>query len=500
MTWNRLFLQNRVKDSFLQARDVDDGLLTNALVQEAIELGMKRIADDCHLLPQIEKLPLREGQWKYPIPEELLGIRSIYYIESDGSRNPVDYIEQERFSEYYSPTNDTGTKPYYFSYPIYQRPVMLFYTAGPPNRDYNGISHVTTKAIRTVIDSGINFGRTLDAARVKPKFLAHNNTDDSYGVVEVLDISTNKASGKAGVSTSATILHDPTVNFISLGVAVDDIICNPAIGTVVKYAFVTAVAATQLTYESIQGGTAFVAGEAYKVGVATEIRLSTGAPVRGLRSGSRNYFSVGDAVCTMTGTTFTPTTVIGTSTSGASAGNIAIANGGSHAKITAIAATQLTVDFWVGGQPTDGETVVVKACDEYQIEDRFRTQKVLWLRPTPSASDDIGEESVEIMFSLCPELPEADTDPIEIPEKYYEPLFLAVRFYAARSRGSHSRQDLADFWAQYRNEVRDFMADVWSPPHTSQIVPYDNSQLPGRRGTRYQTSSGVSWDPTALGL
>jgi hypothetical protein len=64
---------------------------------------------------------------------------------------------------------------------------------------------------------------------------------------------------------------------------------------------------------------------------------------------------------TITGTTFTTTTVLGSSTSGSVVNNLVIASGGSVGIVNNVAPNTLTVYSWVGGIPIDGEEIEVRA-------------------------------------------------------------------------------------------------------------------------------------------
>lgn len=495
MEWNRLYLKNWIKSRNLIPRARQDGLLTDELICEAIDAAIEEVADFCHLLPVLYKFPLRANQWKYPMPEDVLSIRNVWYKDSSGNRQPLDYRSTDNFLNWRDPEDDTSTEPSYFAYPTYQSRVLEFYAIAPELDDYVSSSYITTESIRTVIDSGINFGLTLDGTRVEPGCIVHNITDDSYGYVEVLDIKTNKTTGWAGAATNTNTLSDTSKDFTALGVAVGDIICTPSGGVVTSYAFVTAVGTTALTYAAMQGvAKYFKNGDSYKVGKAQEIRLSMATPHPGLRDGATNDFTVSSVKATITGTAFTATTCTGNSTSGAEVGDIAIASGGSHGKITSLTSTVLTTDKWIGGQPGNGETVTVKECDEYQVETKHRIERVMWIGPTPSASDTVGSESMEILYAARPTLPEEDDDPIEIPEKYKPALLKCLVWKAAELRGTASQQELEALEAFYTQTVMKYRGDVWQTPLNKPLTVWGNRN-PARYGeSRYMTPSGLKWN------
>ena len=497
MAWDRAFIKRRIKLSLMQDPDVEDGLLEDDILNDAIDDAMKIVADDCNLHPVTTKFAVRQDVYYYPIPESLLSIRSVWYVSSQDTRKPLDYKSPEKIMDNQDPT-DTSTEPMFFSYPFYQGKVFMFEALAPPIYDYIAQSHVTTGAVRTIIDSGINFGRTLDDSKVTPDCVGHNVDDDSYGYVDILDMTTAKETGTADSDTTNNTLSDSAATFITNEVAVGDIICNPSTGKVTSYAFVTEVTSeTELAYSDIQGTLdEFAENDTYKVGTSDRcvlsIKRSSGHP--GLRTGAVNQFTVGDVKATMTGTTFTNTRCTGSSTSGAEVDDIAIASGGSHGKITAVASAYVDVDKWIGGLPGAGETVSIKECDSYQIESKFRTQRVMRLSPTPSSSDTEGSESIEILYNDSPNLPERDSDPIEIPERYYRTLITCGVWQTRFLMGNEDDATLTGLEQKYNIQASKDMGDVWKPPHGRPISPWINRQGVSGSRSRYQTSGGVSWN------
>lgn len=497
MAITRLYLQNQIKSGLGIARSVDDGNLSNSLIQEAINESLKQIAGDCNLNPDYRTLALRANKWKYPMDDDVAYVRKAWYIDSDGRRYELDYAEPDSFMEGLDP-EDTGSQPDFFSYPHFQRPVLHFYVNAPPVYDYIDDSNVTTRSARTVIDSGANFGKLLDGTRIKPKWVVHNITDDSYGYVEVLDVTTAKVSGTTDAGTNSTTLIDGDVDFEVASVAEDDVICLVRNSVVVAYAFVTAVAANQLTYEGIQGIVdTFILGDSYKVGRATEIRLSMDAPHPGLRDGANNRFYVSDsAKATITATTFTPTRCTGSGVSGAEESDIAIAAGGSHGRISTVASTYVDVDMWRGGQPADGEAVSVRECDEYQVESRFRTQRVMWITPAPSSSATLGTENLGIWFNATPTLPENDDDPLEVPNGYMEALVKGGMWKARFLQGIYNHKEISDMEQDYKDSAKEVMGDVFRAPPQETLSPWKNRRSvirTKRWGAKDQGPSGGRW-------
>ena len=495
-TWNREYIRNHIKSANMLARTVNDGLLSDTILNEAIESALKLVGFDCNLKPKWKKLPLIANQYEYPMDERVSRIRRVWYENSSGNRQPLVYLPPEEYMDWEDPT-ETGTEPLYYSYPKYQGQVFQFFADAPPIYDYVSASYVTEATIRAICDSGMNFGKTLSGNHVRPKCVAVNLTDDSYGYVSHLNCPTAKASGTATGNTSSTILEDTGKNFVTAGVAVDDVICKLSGTTVISYAFVTAVATTQLTYSGFEkmseAATSFASGDSYKVGIATEIWLSTATPHPGLRDGSRNYFYLSAAAATMTGTTFTNTTCTGSSTSGASSGQVAIASGGSHGLITNVAANVITVDKWIGGKPTDAETVNIYTADKYQIQDKFTTEKTMWIGPTPDTSDSVGDESIIILYNELIQVPDEDDDPLEVDEMYEQPVLRCAEWQAATKTGIYNIGQLAEFEAVYRNTVRDYRGDVFAPP-LGPINPFNNRRGRGRIGYPHQTPNGLRWN------
>ena len=503
MAWNRLYLKHWIKDRRLLPRDREDGRLTDDRIHEAINDTLNAVALDCNLLGERVRLALRAGQWEYPMPDNITDIRRAWFINSNGTRNPLGYVSNARFIDWRDPVDDDSTEITHFSYPHFQGRTLAFRADAPDTEDYVTQSWVTSSSIRTVIDSGINFGKTLDGTKLEPGMVVYNLTDDSYGYVEVLDTLTNTTTGTATSGTSTDTLEDTGKDFTALGVAVGDIICTPSTGVVTSYAFVKTVGTTTLTYESFQSsGSAlrFESGDTYKVGKAQKIRLSEDTPHPGLREGAANTFSAGSAKATITGTTFTATTVTGSSTSGAEAGDIAIASGGSHAKVGSVADLSLTVDKWIGGIPTAGETVTVRECDKYQVQTEFRVEKVLWLKPTPSSSDTVGDESIELLVNSMINLPEEDDDPIEIPERYVDPILACLEWKAAERAGD-ARNVVDGLRAVYKFTVRSYTGDIYRPPVEHTMTAWGNRGYSGQgMGVKHQTLSGAKYDLSAFDL
>jgi hypothetical protein len=518
MLWNKRYLRDRVKSAMLMDRRRSDAGMPDEIIDEGMASAMKELARDCSLFPDKWTLALQSSEYKYPLPVEVDRIREVWFIDNDGTYIPLQYMAQDNYLAWTDPT-DTGSEPRYFSYPHFQPHIFEFYAGAPPTSDYVNASWVTAGRIRTIQDSGINFGRTRSGLRVRPECVGHNLTDGSFGYIEYLDITTAKTTGAATAGTTTDILEDDSENFSTDNVAVGDIICTPSTGKVLAYAFVIEVAPgsnnDQLRYSDIEGQDAngvrirrFESGDSFKVGQATEIRLWAGRPVPagtrvahagmdhpGLRQGATNDFTVSATKATITGTTFTNTTVTGSSTSGAEGSDIAVASGGSHGTISGVDDNELTVDEWIGGLPTDGETVTVKEADKYQVEDRYAGERQIWIGPPASSGAGLGSENILMSGARMPRIPVEDDDPIEIPEHYELPLIACSKWQVADLRGIYEPAEIAAFRRLYKEEVRSYAGDVNRPPSNRPISPYRNRKRTARSyGRRDQTSRGIVFD------
>jgi len=517
MLWNKRYLRDTVKSSFLMDRRRDDAGMSDALMDEGIASAMKELARDCNMFPDRWMLALQASQYKYPLPANLDRIRNVYYIDTDGTYKDLRYMAEDNYLVWTDPT-DTESEPRYFSYPHYQPHVFSFHAGAPPTDDYVDASYVTSESARTVIDSGINFGRTRSGKRVRPECVVHNIGDGSYGMVEYLDMTTAKRSGTATASTSTDILEDSGEDFDSDSVEVGDIICTPSTGKVLAYAFVIEVGpnsnADQLRYSDIEGQDGngerirrFKEDDTYKVGTATEIRLWSGRPVPsgtrvdhagwnhpGLREGATNDFTVSSTKATITGTTFTNTTVTGSSTSGAEEGDLAIASGGSHGLISGVDDNELTVDKWIGGLPSAAETVTVVESEQYAVEDFYAGERQIWIGPPASSGASLGSENIILSGTRMPRIPIEDDDPIEIPEHYEQPLVECSRWQISRLRGIYSPDAVFAFRRIYQEGVKSYRGDVFRPPYNKPISPWRNRFRSTGFGRRDQTGNGVAWD------
>lgn len=499
MPLTRLALKNTLKSRRGLTRDREDGLLPDALFHEAINESIIAVGIDCGILPARFTFSLEAGEWKYPIPEDMFELRSLWYIESNGNHNPIDIVTEEQFQHGRNPETDTSTEPYFAAYPIYENQVIHTYGLFRPQTDFVETSRITSGHIRTVEDTGINLGRTREGIRISPGDMIKNLSRDSYGYVDFLDTITEKASAVTlAAGTTSSIAKHPTT--WPTTIKEDDIICTPATGNVTSYAFVVSISGADLTYEAIRGSaTAFSSGDVVKVGVAQKIRLSIAAPHRGLREGSLNEFYKGSTTATMTGTTFTDTKCTGSSPSGAAIGEVGIASGGSHGVITAVGSDYIDVSGWVGGSPAAGETVTIQTCDEYQVLTRPQIEPIMFIGPTPSSSDAAGTRSMVASYIKRPFLPEADYQYIDIPDKYRKALYKCGDWQLHELAGNKTPRQLSEYEQLYKMEATVMSGDIDRPPKGQVMTVTGNRTGPmNRYGSRYTTRSGVTYDISNL--
>ena len=153
----------------------------------------------------------------------------------------------------------------------------------------------------------------------------------------------------------------------------------------------------------------------------------------------------------------------------------------------------MTVDKWIGGQPTDGETITVKECDQYQIESQFRIERVLQIGPTPSASDTIGSESIIVLYNSILQVPEEDDDPIEIPQKFIEPIQECLKWKVAQLIPDYTDKEIKGLEGYYLATVARYAGDIYRPPINEPISPWTNRRKAVTRGVKDQTASGIRW-------
>lgn len=510
MAITRLQLKERILSARGLTRARSDGLLDDTLLNEAVRDAQELVVQYCNLFPIHETFALEANKYEYPVPEEWLGLKRALFIDASGNRLPLKNVGYDDFIAGRNPVTDVALEPVYYAFPKMQRRVLQPWAQAPPNKDFIEYSFVTTDSIRTVIDTGINLGRTRTGRRISPGDIVWNlsdhsddSTDDrpkgSYGIVEVLDMTTEKVTGTAEATTSSSRIVDVGANFVSNSVKVDDLITlRDSDSIVITYGFVTEVSANYIDYEDVRGeASAFASGDAYRVGVANRIRLSSAAPHRGLRGGSKNRFDIAAASATLTGTTFTDTRVTGSgSLTSASAKQVAIASGGSHGEVSAVEDGYLEVKCWVGGVPSAGEQVTVHTADKYQIDTRPAIERVMVIGPTPTTSDSAGKRSILLLSNRRPIEAQEDWEELEVGAEYRRPLYSAAYWMAAELSGLFSNDPtrLSAFKQAFLSEVQTKMGDSNKNDIDAIMSPWTNRGGGGVSGRRYQGGSGITWN------
>ena len=133
--------------------------------------------------------------------------------------------------------------------------------------------------------------------------------------------------------------------------------------------------------------------------------------------------------------------------------------------------------------------------DAYQIEDKWRDERVLLLSPTPSDDDTIGEESILIQYSAVPQLPTDDSHIIEIPEQFYEALFKCATWQTGKLSSKFSAIEVEGLQVIYEREAMKYKGDTHKPPSSETINVWENRKHRGGRGARSDSSiTGVAYN------
>jgi len=488
----RAELREDIKLSFGLDAEKEDGNMPDDYFDKGIANAMKIVAKDCKTCMVTKSFPLRQFQYQYPIDDDVDVIRAFWYIDGNGLYRELKYFSPERLIGGFAPSTDLSGTPEAFTYPTMQRAVIHFWAQAPPVYDYISESYVTEGTIRTLVDSGANFGATLSGYRIVPNAVIRNITDGSYGYVQVMSVTTAKATGTAGSTTSTDKLIDTGKDFTSLNVSEGDIICVPSTGMVQTYAFITDVGTTSVDYADARGlRTRIRPSDTYKIGRATEIVLSGSIPHPGLRQGASNSFNVSAVKATIANTIFEVSKVTGVIAGTPETGDNVIADSGQHAVIINVYSTYLTVDKWIGGMPNDSTNCSVKRCDQYQIETKGLKQRVLQIYPTPDSSDTGGSESLIMLYNKVPDIPTDDDDVLEIDERYRPLLIKCAYWQANRLSGVYQTnpQFLEFLENDYKATVPYYESDSFAPPATESLSIWDNMKRVGNDGRRFEGSS-----------
>ena len=496
---NRKEIRDDLKLSLGLDVDKEDGGMPDQYFNAAIHNAIRIVAKDCKTCFVEKSFSLRQGQYQYPMDDDVDVIRACFFVDSQGMRNELRYYPPERFSEGLCPDTDTSNTPIAFTYPQLQRAVVHFWAQAPPIYDYITESYVTEGTIRTLVDRGANFGNTLSGYRIEPGAVVRNLSDGSFGYVQVLN-ATEKVRGFADANTTTTQLWDVSKDFVALGVYPGDIICNPWKSIPASYGYVTDVYVNYLVYENMQGEKLRIRpNDNYKVGTATEIVLSGSIPHPGLRDGVSNKFNVGEAKATITNTIFEITKVTGSIailTTVPETGDTVIAKSGQHAQVEEVYENYLTVDRWIGGMPNANTACEVKKCDKYQIETQGLKQRVFCIAPTPDFSDDLGSASMVILYNKVPDIPDDDNDRLEIDDRYRPLLIKCAYWQSSKLSGVYTNNPahLTFLEQEYKTASNDYSLDSQAPPASTPLSVWDNRIGRKTSGGRFEGAiSGLKY-------
>jgi hypothetical protein len=130
-----------------------------------------------------------------------------------------------------------------------------------------------------------------------------------------------------------------------------------------------------------------------------------------------------------------------------------------------------------------------KVTDMYQIEDNSSSVRVIWIGPMMSTSGG----SIEILFYKVPELPQDDTDKLQIPDHYKTLLVDCARWQSAFLSGRYDLNSVNNFRMVYKANLPEYAKDVNRPPYGKTLTMMRN-RTGGRRSSKYTTASGNRWD------
>lgn len=132
--------------------------------------------------------------------------------------------------------------------------------------------------------------------------------------------------------------------------------------------------------------------------------------------------------------------------------------------------------------------------DTYQIEDKWRDERLLLIAPVPTSSDTVGAESILIQYSAVPQLPSDDSHIIEIPEQYYECIYKCSQWQIGQLSSKYGLNELEGMQVVYEKEIAKYAGDVNRPPTSEPVNVWKNRRIRGRGGRRDSTLSGVTFN------
>ena len=516
---NREYYVGLAKDRFGVPRDQSDGLLSDALIYQALDDAMDMVADDLSLDKTLIELQRIAGQWRYELPPQVLSIRNMWFLDHNNKWRRIKYEEAEDFLSHFDEDFSSSYRPRAWS--VFGRASETFNWDTESDIATNKFVtsfQVSESSNSEVICYGANFG-LLDSdheSHIKKSDVVWNVIDNSYGFVDYLDcteykesdVSIIKTNHEQGIMTADGSLADS-------GISRGDIVIqqqNDRFGNVAKtYAYVVGIEVQNLYFNDIQGDAFGRDFEDYtvKIGTADKVVLQQyGSSEGGLRAGLRNTFQFqaietnktfsdtletkynandtivfDSAIDPMVGTGMTIRATDNTATGQRRVAEIQEISDGN---------TKATVRYWVGGAPTEGYAVDFGVGDLFEIQSRFRTKDTFWLRPTPTVTD-LDVARLKMLYIPLPQKPDSSDDPIEIDFRYSSPLSACLYWLCAERQGSYSQRELQGFKGDYM-ERKDDVRPVSSTP-TGQHLSVLPGGTTGGSGSEYDVDT---WDSSGI--
>ena len=404
--------------------------------------AMKQVASDGRSKLNRKRLRLIADQYEYPLPSDCMTIKSALHLYNN-TWNPLDYF---RYEEFFTELNElsSGVRPYSFT--LQEKTSNVVHATG-------FVSIANSSHPPRLIDLSQSFGVTITGQEIAPGDHVYNITKDSFGTVAYIGmfLVNLPAQGVVDSATATTIVDaDPTGGSLS-DVQAGHIVYSAAYsawGVIQSVSTITNTITFTRLYNREQG---LSAGDTYFCGRGTVIILSTSSTVlnkeEGLTGGSDADFDA--SMTTLAGTTFTANTVTTTTdVSGVVSGDIVTSLSSVQeptlGTVNSVSGSTITLAAnWDNGTPSDTTSAYVGTGDEYQIESQFSTFDTMFINPV-TTSDDVGTESLMILYYPYPARPTAHWHPIELSEGFLEPLIeKMLEFAQSRERGEAPNYQLA---------------------------------------------------------
>ena len=498
----RLEAVHYVKDGIANlGRTVSDDLITDTIIYDCINQSMDAVAIRLSINPQMQALGRISGALEYALPDDVLHVRNLFFFDDDSTWQEVHYEAPDKFLLEFDET-DTDDEPDLFS--IFGRMGEVYRFSTESAIPVNKFAHefyATAESTTTLICQSASFGMVESGERILRGDIVNNINDDSWGFVDYLDFTTAKYTNATGVGMTATSSTITDAALAGENIVAGDVVVRTANNS---YAFVTAFSGSTITYTNMQGSSpSFANAEAYKVGTSDRIVLQQyGSSVGGLREGSDHTFECNDSGLVAAGATFTSDDntndtmarqdLGGWDTDTITTSMIALTNTGKSGKIYSVATDTIQVDYWVGGPPSNGDTVTFKTSDKFSIESKFATKDTLWISPVPDETD-VGIERLRLLYIPVPTKPDSDTDPIVIPDRHREEFFACLDWMVSRRAGIFSQAEIINYLGVYEKSLRDSKPIAERPSGQRRTIAQARY---GRRGGSKWGARGITatWD------